>query len=298
MGVTAFREGNVIDLGPIQLQVVDACSGLRYLFPLTSLALLCAYLFKDRLWKRVLLFASSIPISILLNGFRIAMIGLLVEHFGPAAADGFFHLFEGWVFFVASLGVLLAEIWVLRSIGASGQSAPQAKGIGTARTAVAADGRPAFLAAVLPAFSRSTYLCSVGLLLLLPLASTQIVTREEIAPPRRPFLDFPMSLEGWTGTSFPLERQYVEALRFDDYALADYRRSDSIPVNLYVAYYTGRNGKASPRILRRAHSGRRVGNHVDGDPSTRPPGVDLPSRPVEWGADSKRRSAPGRRLLV
>src|SRR5262249_11819162 len=53
VGVTAFREGNVIDLGPIQLQVVEACSGLRYLFPLASLALLCAYLFKDRLWKRI-----------------------------------------------------------------------------------------------------------------------------------------------------------------------------------------------------------------------------------------------------
>ena len=80
--MTAFREGNVIDLGPVQLQVVEACSGIRYLLPLTSLALLCAFLFKDRMWKRVVLVLSSIPISILVNGFRIGMIGVLVEWYG------------------------------------------------------------------------------------------------------------------------------------------------------------------------------------------------------------------------
>jgi exosortase len=65
VGVTAFRDGNVIDLGPVQLQVSEACSGIRYLLPLTSLALLCAYLFKDRMWKRVALVLSSIqsPLS-------------------------------------------------------------------------------------------------------------------------------------------------------------------------------------------------------------------------------------------
>ena len=73
IGVMAYREGNVIDLGPIQLQVVEACSGLRYLFPLTALTLLVAYLYRESLWKRVLLVLSSIPISILLNGFRIGI---------------------------------------------------------------------------------------------------------------------------------------------------------------------------------------------------------------------------------
>ena len=119
IGITAFRDGNVIDLGPIQLQVVDACSGLRYLFPLATLALLCSYLFRDRMWKRIVLFVSSIPISILLNGFRIGMIGVLVEYFGQGAADGFYHLFEGWVLFIASLGLLIAEMWVLRNIGST-----------------------------------------------------------------------------------------------------------------------------------------------------------------------------------
>ncbi|MGH7183073.1 MAG: exosortase, partial [Nitrospiraceae bacterium] len=120
VGVTAFRDGNVIDLGQVQLQVVEACSGIRYLLPLTSLALLCAYLFKDRMWKRVLLVLSSIPISVLVNGFRIGMIGVLVEWYGQEASEGFSHLFEGWVLFMASLGLLILEMWLLARIGSNG----------------------------------------------------------------------------------------------------------------------------------------------------------------------------------
>jgi len=120
VGVTAFRDGNVIDLGTVQLQVVEACSGIRYLLPLTSLALLCAYLFKDLMWKRVILVLSSIPISIVVNGFRIGMIGVLVERYGQGAAEGFYHLFEGWVLFMASLGLLILEMWILAKIGTTG----------------------------------------------------------------------------------------------------------------------------------------------------------------------------------
>ena len=115
----AFREGNIIDLGPVQLQVVEACSGIRYLLPLTSLALLSAYLFKDKMWKRVVLVLSSIPISILINGFRIGMIGVLVELYGKGAAEGFYHLFEGWVIFMVSLALLILEMGLLGTIRAS-----------------------------------------------------------------------------------------------------------------------------------------------------------------------------------
>ncbi len=228
IGITAFRDGNVIDLGPVQLQVVDACSGLRYLFPLATLALLCSYLFRDRMWKRMVLFLSSIPISILLNGFRIGMIGLLVEYFGQGAADGFYHLFEGWVLFIASLGILLAEMWILRRI----KSAPVEQ---RRNDPVASNSQQSFSAASM--LLRPSYLYSVGLLALLPLAFAQLSDRQEIVPPRQPFLDFPMQMKGWSGTSFALEARYVEVLRFDDYVLADYQQPHAVPVNLYVAYY-------------------------------------------------------------
>lgn len=237
LGITAFRDGNVIDLGPIQLQVVDACSGLRYLFPLATLALLCAYLFNDRMWKRVLLFLSSLPISILLNGFRIGMIGVLVEHFGQGAAEGFYHLFEGWVLFMVSLAILVLEMWLLKRGGGDPSNTglfqfPASTASGKALSEAAHSGAPLRSGTLQPAF-----LCAGCLLLVLPMASTQLAQRDEAMPQRQSFLDFPMSIAGWSGTAFPLEARYVEVLRFDDYVLADYAQAGSPPVNLYVAYY-------------------------------------------------------------
>jgi exosortase D (VPLPA-CTERM-specific) len=230
VGVTAYREGNVIDLGPIQLQVVEACSGIRYLLPLTSLALLCAYLFKDRMWKRVLLVLSSIPISILVNGFRIGMIGVLIEWYGQGTAEGFYHLFEGWVLFMASLGLLILEMWVLARIGTMGDRSSFLSRFTWKDSTL----QPQASNRLLPG---PAFLCSVALLVPVAFASTLMVEREEVPPPRAMFIDFPMKLDGWLGTSLTLEKQYIDALRFDDYVLADYRFGDGQPVNLYAAYY-------------------------------------------------------------
>ena len=260
IGVTAFRDGNVIDLGPVQLQVSEACSGIRYLLPLTSLALLCAYLFKDRMWKRVALVLSSIPVSIVVNGFRIGMIGVLVEWYGQEAAEGFYHLFEGWVLFMTSLGLLILEMCVLARVGTmmgdrssfcsrftwadqSPDTIP-AVTLQPLRSPSPATLAPASRHASLlhppishRLFPSPAYLCSVALLVPVAFASTLMVERAEVPPPRAMFVDFPMKLDGWLGTSLSLEKQYIDALRFDDYLLADYRFGDGQPVNLYTAYY-------------------------------------------------------------
>ena len=237
VGVTAFRDGNVIDLGPVQLQVVEACSGIRYLLPLTSLALLCAYLFKDRMWKRIVLVLSSIPISVLVNGFRIGMIGVLVEWYGQGAAEGFYHLFEGWVLFMASLGLLILEMWVLSSIGPKGDRTSFFNRFTWTDQAHDPTSSSPSTSALTSTSLPAAYLCSVALLVPVAFASTLMVEREEVPPPRAMFVDFPMKLEGWLGTSLILEKQYIDALRFDDYVLADYRFGDGQPVNLYAAYY-------------------------------------------------------------
>jgi exosortase D (VPLPA-CTERM-specific) len=246
VGVTAFREGNVIDLGPVQLQVIEACSGIRYLFPLFSLALLCAYLFKDRMWKRVLLILSSIPISIFVNSFRIGIIGVLIEWYGQGAAEGFYHLFEGWVLFMASLGLLILEMWLLSRIGTKGDRSPflsRFSWSGSHGTALEDRGLRSEASPRLQPqasnrfFPGPAYLCSVALLVPVAFASTLMVEREELPPPRSMFIDFPMNLDGWQGTSFTLDKKYIDALRFDDYVLADYRFGNGQPVNLYAAYY-------------------------------------------------------------
>lgn len=107
--ISVYLEGNVIDLGSYKLQVVEACNGLRYLFPLMSLAFMCAYFFKGALWKRAVIFLSSIPITILMNSFRIGIIGVMVEYWGQSMAEGFLHDFEGWVIFMACTGLLVGK---------------------------------------------------------------------------------------------------------------------------------------------------------------------------------------------
>ncbi len=115
-GMSAYREGNVIDLGFTQLQVVDACSGLRYLFPLLIMALLLAYFFRLRLWKCFILVLSAIPLTIFTNSVRIAMTGVLYEIWGPAVAEDFFHGFSGWFIFMFGFAGLLVVMWVLQKI--------------------------------------------------------------------------------------------------------------------------------------------------------------------------------------
>jgi exosortase D (VPLPA-CTERM-specific) len=246
IGVMAYREGNVIDLGPIQLQVVEACSGIRYLFPLMALTLLCAYLYRESFWKRALLVLSSIPISILLNGFRIGAIGVLVETYGGSAAEGFGHFFEGWVFFVASLGLLCAEMWVLARVGASVSRRRFTELIGPPEVGILAS---TFAARPSAARVSPAPLLVGGVLLIVTVLAAPSVAPHDFPPPaRQPLLDFPLQLGEWGGASSVMERQYLDALQLDDYVLADYSAVKQPPVNVYVAYYQ------SPKKGRSSHS--------------------------------------------
>lgn len=91
--------------------------------------------------------------------------------------------------------------------------------------------------ALRPSFPGPVYLYSVALLVPFAMASAAIDQREERPPARAQFVDFPMALQGWKGTFLPLEKQFIDLLRFDDYVLADYRAPDGAPVNFYSAYY-------------------------------------------------------------
>ena len=237
IGVTAFLEGNVIDLGPVQLQVVEACSGIRYLFPLTALALLCAYLFKDRMWKRVVLVLSAIPISIFVNGFRIGMIGALVEWTGQGAAEGFAHLFEGAVLFMVSLGLLVVEMWLLARIHSTSEGALDGRCLRFEASVKTVEGGGLQPPTSNRFFPGAAYFCSVAVLVPVAFASTLLVEREEIVPSRSMFIDFPKQIDGWAGTSMALEKQYIDALRFDDYLLVEFRSDKGQSATFYAAYY-------------------------------------------------------------
>jgi exosortase len=102
-GVPVLREGNVIELPLMKLEVAEACSGIRSLMSLFTLAVFYGYFMEKSVWRRVVLVLASIPIAIAANAVRILGTGLCVQYWDPDKALGFFHEFSGWVIFLVSL---------------------------------------------------------------------------------------------------------------------------------------------------------------------------------------------------
>jgi len=116
-GVSVLREGNIIDLGISQLQVVDACSGLRYLMPLFLMALLVGYFFNKRLWQRAILVLVVVPLSVFVNSMRIWVTGMLTVKGYEKLAQSFFHDFSGWLIFMIAGAILVVMALFLKRIG-------------------------------------------------------------------------------------------------------------------------------------------------------------------------------------
>jgi exosortase len=106
LGVPVLREGNIIQLPAMALEVAEACSGIRSLMSLATLAVIYGYLLERRALIRVLLVLAAIPIAVAANSLRIVGTGLLVQYWDPTKAEGFFHAFSGWLIFVVSLLLL------------------------------------------------------------------------------------------------------------------------------------------------------------------------------------------------
>ena len=117
--VPVLREGNVLILPNYSLEVVEACSGIRSLMTLITLAVAYGYLVEPRRWVRYSLVILMIPIAIVSNAIRIMGTGVLTYRFGPKAAEGFFHEFSGWVIFLAALILMFVSHAILKRFGRS-----------------------------------------------------------------------------------------------------------------------------------------------------------------------------------
>ena len=113
MGLTILREGNILTLPNITLQVADACSGLRSLTTLLALSAFLAFISEHPSWKKWTLFLAGVPIALVSNIIRLSGTAVLARHFGAPVAHGFIHDFSGWVVFVIGLIMLLAVNAVL-----------------------------------------------------------------------------------------------------------------------------------------------------------------------------------------
>lgn len=105
-GVPVLREGNVIQLPAMSLEVAEACSGIRSLMSLFTVAVIYGYFMERSTTRRVILALASIPIAVIANSARIFGTGLCVQYWDPDKAMGFFHEFSGWLIFLVSLGCL------------------------------------------------------------------------------------------------------------------------------------------------------------------------------------------------
>jgi exosortase len=106
LGVPVLREGNIIYLPKMPLEVAEACSGIRSLMSLVTLAIIYGYLTEKRRWVRWLLALASVPVTVIANDVRIVGTGLLVQYWDAAMAEGYYHASWGWLIFVVSLVML------------------------------------------------------------------------------------------------------------------------------------------------------------------------------------------------
>jgi len=240
-GISVLLEGNVIDLGNYQLEVAEACSGLRYLFPLMTLAFIVAYLYRGPMWKRVTVFASSIPITVIMNSVRIGFIGITVDRWGPAMAEGALHDFEGWLVFMLSTGALILTAFGLSKVGRSRTSWRDTFSFDATAPAAPRTEGPTPTAAHAPALQQQTvprpFIAAAALVFSGLAVDVAAPAPHVTSPVRSSFYDYPTSVGDWIGRRDSLQSVYLDALQLDDYVLADFRGPDGNTVNFYAAYY-------------------------------------------------------------
>ncbi len=233
--IPVYLDGNIIDLGTSKLLVAEACSGLRYLYPLLCLSFLAAYLFQAPIWQRVIVFLSAIPITIAMNGFRIGLVGILVSKWGAEQAEGLLHLFEGWVIFIACAVLLTAEIFLFARL--SGKRLFDVFHAPVLKKPLKPQSAPT---GYLPIVVCLATLVATGA------ATAWVSDRPETVPERSRFAAFPLTLGPWQGRPSMLEPDIERGLKLDDYIMSDYSAADRKPVNLYVAYYGSQRQGESP----------------------------------------------------
>jgi exosortase len=118
-GVPVLQDGNIIQLPSTTLEVVTACSGIRSLISLISLAIFYGYLRRRTAARRWILVTLSIPIAVGANSLRVIGTGLLAQYWDPDKAQGFFHTFAGLMVFVLSMGLLILSDSLALRVGKS-----------------------------------------------------------------------------------------------------------------------------------------------------------------------------------
>ena len=235
--IPVYLEGNVIDLGKMKLQVVEACSGLRYLFPLSALAYILALMYQAKIFLKAIVFLSSIPVTVTMNSLRIGLIGVTVDIWGKKAAEGLLHDFEGWVVFMSSLAIIILEIRLLSWI--MGDKRPLTEVL---QVEPHNAGKPNSLAEPIGSkdvsnHSLRPFYLSAAIIIFFSAVFFYSPEREEVIPDRDVFASYPKDVKLWSGQRDYLNPAHLKSLKLSDYLMMNYSEQPGYPVNYYVAYY-------------------------------------------------------------
>lgn len=231
LNVPVFLEGNIFDFGTLTLQVVDACSGLRYLLPTIFLSLLVGYILNTRFLSRAILVLISAPVAILLNTIRITITGILVRYISPALAEGFFHDFQGWLIYLGAIALLtIASLALKRLEGpATGHIPPPVHG-------GESEEKPSSQTTFKHPKIQLAILVS-GLFVALSVGGSSFIGAQTV-PSWKSLETFPLQVGEWTGTRSYLDKATLDSLWADDYFLASYSNTiTGSTLHLFVPYY-------------------------------------------------------------
>ncbi|MEP6021547.1 MAG: VPLPA-CTERM-specific exosortase XrtD [Paracoccaceae bacterium] len=246
MAVPVFLDGNIIDLGITKLHVAEACSGLRYLFPILSFSYIFAVLYRGPMWHKAVLLISAAPITVLMNSVRIGIAGYVVNHWGVSWLDGFTHFFEGWVIFVACILLLFALARIMLFFNRQKMSLVEALDLDT-------DGLMTQAMRLRLVQPSKALIVSAMVLVVGTLTWAALPDRGDIRVPRDSFAIFPRSLGEWS-QSGPREflNPHVErVLAADDYHQVNLAKPGvETTVGLFMAWYYDQSagGVHSPEV--------------------------------------------------
>lgn len=229
--VPVYLEGNIIDLGPYRLHVAEACSGLRYLFPILSFSYIFAVLYQGPMWHKAVLLLAAAPITVVMNSARIALAGVIVNRWGIDHVEGFTHFFEGWVIFISSVVLLFALAWLLLLLRRPRLGLVQALDLDSTGLATQA----LRLRLVQPS---AAMIAGAVLMAGAVLAWQAVPARAPVTVARDPFAAFPAQLGAWqAGPPMALDAQTAQILAADDYHAVQLHGPADAPVELFMAWY-------------------------------------------------------------
>lgn len=264
------RKGNVIEILPngatqiIALEVVEACSGIRSLMTLVTLALILAYFTREKtdeqvvwwkntdVWRAVILMFAAVPVAVLTNAARVTATGVLTFYYGKQATESFWHDVSGWLVYIVALVLLLGVNALLKKIQSRMRGGASVSASENNEFVNSDFGKPHsspvnFLKSNAPAASFSGAVALITVLLVGGVLINWFEQRGEASVVRKPLAEMPLTLGDWRqkGGAIRFGEQTESVLRVSDYTMREYLAANNRLANVYVGYYASQRTGAT-----------------------------------------------------